>query len=427
MEWISRLRTASYISPNGVESFFKYDIISRNGGKKASIHEILNSDDAIIQDQGNKVKSYPMNIYFTGDTGDQDADKFIQSLEESYSASNPGTLKHPRWGDISVIPFTFEQNENYVKGAGIFRCTVEFKESIAISFPGAAGLNESQIVSNIDKLETSIDSANGLIDVTNSSRYAEFKSTINGVVEIVVDGIGVVASTVKDIDDEFRAIQQDIDRALSVGTTALEIMSMVNKLIRLPAKIISDTMTKIQGYVSMLPNLTTTFENKVNPQINRVGQINNAIMLQSITSMVASQVVESSLFTTFETRDSAGQAIDFINNSMDQVESSVLSAYQTLSDSTKATVNITNIFTPDHDTFLLLGQVVGESNSLLISRSFDLKAKKTIILSAPIDALSLTYKLYKSIDKLEFLIKTNKLTDVEIIEMPAGKVVIAYV
>ena len=54
-EWLDRLRTeASYVSPSGVESFFKFDIVSRDGGKKASIHEILNSNDAIIQDQGNR-------------------------------------------------------------------------------------------------------------------------------------------------------------------------------------------------------------------------------------------------------------------------------------------------------------------------------------------------------------------------------------
>jgi len=378
-----------------------------------------------------------MNIYFVGETGDQEADTFINSLEESYSAENPGTLKHPRWGDISVIPFEFQQNENYVKGAGIFRCQVEFKESIAISFPGSAGLNESQIVSNIDTLNNTIDTANEAIDVVDPSRYAEFRATINDVVDVVVDGIGGIAATVKEVDDEFRAIQDDIDRALSVGASALEVMSMLNNLIRLPSQIASDTLTKIQGYASLIipPHteteattspLLSVFLNNVNPQTNRVAQINNGVMLQSISSMVTSQVVEASLFTDLETRDAAGQSIDFINDSVDLVEESVLSTYQTLSDPEQANVNITNIFTPDHDTFLYLGQVVGEANTLLISRSFDLKAKRTTILTAPSDALTLTYKLYGTIERLEFFIQTNKLTDVEIIEMPVGKSVISY-
>ena len=368
-----------------------------------------------------------MEIYFVGDTGDQEADAFIESLEESYSAENTGTLKHPRWGDISVIPFEFSQRENYVKGAGIFRCTVEFKESIAITFPGVSGLNESQIVSNINILEESIDSANEGILVTVAARYAEFKATINTVVDIVVDSIGSIAATVKDVDDEFRAIKDDIDRALSVGTSAIEIMSMVNKLIRTPSQIATDTITKIQGFSNILPNVTTALLNNVNPKTNRVAQTNNAIMLQSIGSIATSQVVEASLYTELETRESAGQSIDFINTSMDIIEESVLDVYQTLSDPTQTNVNITNIFKPDHDTFLNLGEVVGQANSLLISRSFDLKAKKTVILKAPIDALSATYQLYKTIDQLEFFIKTNKLTDIEIIEMPAGKEVVAYV
>lgn len=425
-EWLDRLRTGSYISPSGVESSFKFDLLSRSGGKKASIHEILNSNDAIIQEQGNRVKSYPMNIYFVGDTGDQEADRFIQSLEEQYTVSNPGILKHPRWGDVSVIPFEFQQNENYIKGAGIFRVTVEFKESISTRFPTAAGLNESEIVSGINDLEESIDEANSNILVDVAARYAEFKANINGAVDVVVNAIESVASTVKDIDDEFRAIQDDIDRALSVGASAVEIMSQVNRLIRLPAQILDNTIAKVQGYASMIEPLINQFLNNVNPKTNRVGQINNAIMLQSLSSMATGAVIETALFTGLETRDAAGDVIEFINNSSIQVEEAVMSVYQTLSDEDQANINVTTIFSPDHDTFLNLGEAVGQSNTFLIDKSFSLKAKKTTILSAPIDALTATWKLYKDITYLEFFIITNKLTDVEIIEMPSGKTVVSY-
>jgi len=440
-EWLDRLRTASYISPSGIESFFKYDIVSRTGGKKTSIHEILNSDESIIQEQGNRINSYPMNIYFVGDNGDQQADNFISSLEEEYSPDNPGTLKHPRWGDISVIPFEWQQNENYVNGAGIFRCQVEFKESIPLTTSQLAGLNESEIVANIDSLETAIDTANEGIIVTASSRYAEFRATMSEVVDIIVKGIGSVANAVDSVNDEFRAIQDDIERALSVGTSAVEIMSMVNNLIRLPSQIATDTINKVQLFTSLLiPTEKTnvsdpianspiirTFTDKVNPKLNRQGQINNAIMLQSISSMIVGATIESSLFTNLETRDTAGATIDLINSIASLVDEATLSVYQTLSDPDQANVNITNTFTPDHNTSLLLGQITGQANSLLIDRSFSLKAKKTITVMNPIDALSLCYKLYGTIDKLEFFITTNRLTDVEMIEIPAGRSVVAYV
>ncbi len=425
-EWLDRLRSGSYVSPNGTVSIFKFDSVSRSGGKKASIHEILNSNDAIIQEQGNKIKSYPMNVYFTGDSGDREADAFVQSLEENYTASNPGILKHPRWGDIPVIPFEFEQNENYVSGGGIFRVQVELKESTLSNFPTEAGLNESEIVSNINNLESIIDAANEGIDVSIASRYAEFKSAINGVVDSVVGGVGAVAGAVKSVDDEFRSIQHDINRALSVGASAVEIMSQVNRLIRLPSQIYTSTIAKVQGYANMMDDIIGSFLNTVNPKTNRVAQTNNAIMLQSISTMVTSTVIEASLFTELETRDTAGDVIDFINVSSLKVEEAVSSTYQALSDDTVSNINITNIFTPDHNTGLELGQIVGQSNGLLIDRSFSLKAKKITILSAPIDALSLAYKLYGTIEKLEFLIKTNKLTDTEIIEMNVGKEVVSY-
>lgn len=426
-EWLDRLRTASYVSPSGIESFFKYDIVSRTGGKKTSIHEILNSDESIIQEQGNRINSYPMNIYFVGENGDQQADNFISSLEEEYSPENPGILKHPRWGDISVIPFEWEQNENYVKGAGIFRCQVEFKESIPLTTSQLAGLNESEIVANIDSLETAINTANEGILANVASRYAEFRAGISGALDIVSDGLESVARLVDDVNDEFRAIQSDIDRALSTGVSALEIMTMVNKLIRLPSQVQTSSINKIQSYAGMVQSLIDNFTENVNPKLNRTAQINNAIALQSITSMVAGATIESALFTAMETRDVAGTSIDLINSVYQSVIDSTLEVYQTLSDPNQASVNITNIFTPDHDTFLLLGQIVGQSNSLLIDRSFSLKAKKTIIVTNPIDALSLCYQLYGTIDKLEFFISTNRLTDTEIIEIPSGRSVVAYV
>jgi hypothetical protein len=33
--WVDRLRTATFISPSGVESTFKLDILNRVGGKKS--------------------------------------------------------------------------------------------------------------------------------------------------------------------------------------------------------------------------------------------------------------------------------------------------------------------------------------------------------------------------------------------------------
>ncbi len=93
-DWVGRLRSASFTSPGGTTSEFKLDELNRTGGKKASMHEILNNDDGIPQDQGNKAESYSLSCYFTGSDGDQESDLFYKSLKEQYSVSSYGTLYH---------------------------------------------------------------------------------------------------------------------------------------------------------------------------------------------------------------------------------------------------------------------------------------------------------------------------------------------
>ena len=155
--WVDRLREGSFTSPSGIISNFKVDILSRIGGKKASNHEILNKDEAIPQDQGNRSTAYPLEIYFTGENGDQEADVFYASLRERYSAAAPGILRHPRWGDLNVMPFEFQQVEQFVTGAGIFRVPVEFREIPISTFPTAIGVDQAEISANITELEVTIE------------------------------------------------------------------------------------------------------------------------------------------------------------------------------------------------------------------------------------------------------------------------------
>ncbi|KKM22181.1 hypothetical protein LCGC14_1627920, partial [marine sediment metagenome] len=146
--WVNRLRAGSFTSPGGIVSNFKMDIATRIGGKKASIHEILNKDEAIPQDQGNRSQAFPIEAYFTDGDGDIEADAFYNSLRERYTASNPGILKHPRWGDINVMPFEFQQVETLVTGAGVFRVPVEFREIPPQLFPSPESIDQSDIVAD---------------------------------------------------------------------------------------------------------------------------------------------------------------------------------------------------------------------------------------------------------------------------------------
>lgn len=419
--WVERLRQGVFVSPSGVESTFRSDTASRTGGKKASIHEILNSNDAIPQDQGNRSRLYPLQAYFTGDNGDIEADAFFDSLHEKYTIASPGMFKSQRWGDIPVMPFEISQVENLVSEGGIFRVTVQFREVPASLFPTVGVVDQSEVVAQIDELETTLEEANQQIDAEKPSRYAEFRSKIQGVIESVNDAIGEVAARVDDIQDEFESIQNDINAALAAGASVVEIMSQVNNLIRLPGQIIDTTISKVRGYAQLVEDISASFIGFFNPNADRQTELNNGIMFQSLTAIASAATTEAALFTEYDTREMASDALDFINLSADVSAQGASEIQQTLSN------GITGTFAPDHNTGLELTLLTGNTNAILIERSFDLKTKQTLILTAPSDALTLTWYFHKDLSKLDSFIKTNNLQDVEIIELPAGKEVFAYV
>ncbi len=422
-EWIERLREASFDSPGGVTSTFKLDVLTRIGGKKVSNHEILNSDDNIPQDQGNRARRYPVDVYFIGDSGDLESNAFFESLHEEYTVDNPGTLHHPEWGDVSVFPFSDpQQSHNLVNGAGIFRVSVEFISVPQTIFPTAQGVDQSSIVSDVDGLQDSLSDANGAIDVEDAGRFAEFRAKVIGVVEIVSDSLETVADTVDNINDQFRKIKSDINSVLQIGADAVEILSQVNNLVRLPGQIADSTTRKIQAYSTMTQAIADSFVGYFNPNSDRQTQLNDALTFQNSFGIAIGALAEAALFTDYETRDQAADALDLLNNNLDEYENQISTVSQTLD----GLVN--NLFAPDHNTGLGLNLISGKTTALLLDRSFSLKARRDIVLTAPSDAMTLTWKYYKSIElsDIEFFARTNNLNDTDMAEIPAGRELVVY-
>lgn len=423
-EWLDRLRTAVFVSPSGVEISAKVDVLTRIGGKKVSNHEILNRNESIPQDQGNKARRYPLDFYFTGDSGDQEADEFFEALHEPYTVKKPGTLRHPTWGDIPVMPFSDpQQTHNLVNGGGIFRVAIEFITVPQNDFPTPEGIDQSEIVSDIDNLEETLAEANAGIDIEDAGRFAEFRSTVNNLVGIISNSLESVASGVSNIEDQFRQIQDDIDNVLQIGGDAVEILSQVNNLIRLPGQILDSTLNKVQSYASMSEGIFNSFVGFFNPNADRISQINEALTAQNTYGMASAALAEASLFTDFETRDQAADVLDAINLTDDNYKNGVSGIAQILTD------GVAGSFNPDHNAGLGLSLLIGKTNSILLDRSFSLKARRDYVLPYPTDPITETWNNYESVsnEDIDFFIRTNNLNDVEMIEIPAGRYLVVYV
>lgn len=420
MSFRDRLRPASYIAPTGDEIPFLVNTLDRSGGKKGVTQEILDSDESISQDQGNKTTSYPINAYFTGADYDLITDVFYQALELKHSQENPGILIHPRWGDIPVLPFIWSQSEELIDGSMIGRVAVTFRRVFPQTFPSTEGLSISEALANIDALELeTIEIAEG-IDTSTFQSIANIAGKIQDAVGTVTGALGDIAAAVDAVNDTFDAIQAGIDGLLDdVAGNIVNIMSSVQRLIRAPGRIVDRTLSKVNVYKDMINDLADSFND--DSETNPVNRKNNAIMMQLVAGFGVAATAEAGAFTTPISRPGSIGVIDAIN----EAEQSFSDTFQ----EARTDGNVSQEYSGDHNFFSLIDDTVKRINEITLNQAFDLKAEKSFILKNNSDIISLAYENYKSVsdETLDFFIDTNRFVDDEYIELLAGREIVIYV
>ena len=416
MAYLENLRPGKYISPGDIELDFKFDTLVRSGAKKASVTEILDSDESVAQDQGNVSDTFPMDIYFTGDEYDADADAFYVALSERYSQDKPGILIHPRWGDIPVMPISWQQSEAFVSGAKAGRFTVTFRRVFPTSFPLTDILTESNALSNIDDMKELTAGITGAMDLKQT---ASVIGKLRGALGIVSNSLRAIAAGPEGLIATFDAIQSTIDGLIDdIGNTIATVIIGIQTLMLLPGKIISETQDSINGYVDMIDSLVNSFSDE--NVISDTEAINNVIMLELIAGMGSAALAQTAVFTNYFSRKDGSDAIDKIADGYNKVILGI--------ENGKRQGLITDTYIGDHNYLSKLQDTITNINSILLNKSFDLKAEKKLILSVESDPISLCNKFYNDIsnEKINFFITTNKITNDEFIEIPAGREVVFY-
>lgn len=367
--------------------------------------------------------TYPLECYFTGEDYDQETDAMIASFTERYTRETPGILKHPRWGDIPVMPFEWTQTEQFVRGVRVGRVTVEFRQIGISTFPVPAGVSEFETVAEIVTLADRIEELAALLDVTEAGPYASFSASVKSAVASIDNTLGAIASVDETIEEQFRTVQADINTALDLGASAVQILSQVGQLIRLPAQIVDDTITKVAGYAAMTEIVINGLLVDLGLATDRTVALNTGKLIEAIGSQATAGVSEAGLFSDFTTREASGQAIDYLALARELYLASLGQVTTDLSGAVEES------FTPDHNTESQAQQIAAETFTILITRSFDLAAKQTIILTAPSDPLTLTFQFYGNVDleTQEFFNTTNRITGDEFFELSPGREIVAFV
>ncbi len=129
VSYLDRLRECTYTDPAGTVHRLLFDEVSREGPKKIGAFPLPQQDRTEIQDLGMDGIDHPMTLYIAGEDYDLAADAFWKGLTMRHTDAKPGTLSHPRWGDLTVKPIgTPTQSESFIEGMGRAVFVVQFKE-----------------------------------------------------------------------------------------------------------------------------------------------------------------------------------------------------------------------------------------------------------------------------------------------------------
>jgi len=412
MSYLERLRPASFVAPSGEEFFFLVNSLERSSGKKGASQEILDSDESISQDQGNKATTFPVKAYFPGADYDFEVDPFYDALEQKYTQETPGLLKHPRWGDITVFPFSWVQREELIDGARIGRIDIAFREVFPKVYPAIEEPSLEDSLTNLDELEAISEDLSGNIDVSNLQAESNLFGKIS-------DAVGIIANTLQDVSDAFQTIQSEVNNLIDIGGDIVDIIATTQRLIRTPGRIIDSTLNKINNYKAMVEQLVDNFNDE--SETSPINRRNNAITMQLLAGFGSAATAEAAGFTDYSIREQAVDAIDLVNDTLD--------VYNTGFENARTDGVVGEEFSGDHNFYSLMIDTITRVNNIILNQAFSLKAEKIIVLKNNSDIITLCYENYGAVDNdtIDFFINTNRFIDDEFIEIPAGREVVFYV
>lgn len=244
---------------------FEVESSSNDGGRRNQKHEYPNKNTPYIEDMGKKAETFTIEAFVVGDDYTKKRDK----LRNACSATGAGILKHPSYGEISVICDSYSITERYTSEGRIARFSLTFIESGAQEMPAVTvdykdQINEladktEQCVTenfagrfNIDAQPTPVTTAASAV-VTQFAKQAEaFASYANSkIYNAIQSGTELVSNVNAKIDTAKSMINVSVD-------TIDQITSVANQLNNLAhdARSILDTpkilASKVSEYINVL-------------------------------------------------------------------------------------------------------------------------------------------------------------------------------
>lgn len=411
MAWTDRLKEAAYISPSGERYPFEFENVSNARSKKTTNFEFPDADGTYVQESGSTGRSFPLQCIFWGTDYDQQADEFDAALFE------PGTgkLEHPIYGTVDVVPTgTITRRDDLKTAANQAIIEVTFMSTIGLIYPSAQNDPASEVLAAVDDFNTSLAGEfEENIGLDTAVDKATFKNKYNAFLDQVEGGLQGVADTVAEVQSEFNAINDSINRGIDVLIgQPLTLAFQTMQLIQSPARAFALISAKLDAY----KNLATSLIKDNGGETQVAADLIDFYTKDLYVATYVTGAVLSTVNNQFETRAAAIEAAALVLEQFDEV-----SAWK---DGSLTALNAIDTGAA----YQQLQAAVALTAGYLVEISFSLKQERRIVLDRARTIVDLTAEIYGNVDdNLDFLIDSNDFSGSEILELPKGKEVVYYV
>lgn len=436
MTWTERIKEAAYTSPSGTRITFMYEDVSRSQATKTTVFDFTDADGSFVQDLGRSGRRYPMRFIFSGANCDTEADQ----MEAALSERGQGTLEHPVYGSILVVPVSeINRTDSLVSAANQAIVEVELMETNRLIYPAPVA-DVAGTMSILDQLADAAQAAGfdqGMIDSTVSV-LSELKADYEAAQNIVAETLGPIADAVDTAQKLFTSIQASINNGLDVLIDQpLTLAYQTIQLIKTPARIVEQVSARINASANQLSQyatLSVSSSGSASSRVKAFGRITAySTLFSTLTSVkpetnavlqnrdlhassAASSMAVAAVNTSFDRRRDAVSAAEIILDTMDRLSAWRDENYQSLG------------IIDDGSSWQTTQQIMATAAGVLVDQSFDLLNERRIVISSDRSIIDLCFELYGSVDDiLDDFMGDNDFSGDEIIEIKRGREIIYYV
>lgn len=404
MTWEKRIREAAYTSPGGTRLTFQYEDVGRTVSVKGATFEFTDADGTFVQDLGRTGRRYPLRMFFSG----QDCDLQATAFEDALNERGQGTLEHPVYGSVLVVPFgDISRRDDLVSAANQAVLEVTFFQTNGLIYPSPVADTAGTVADQVAAAEEAQAEWFGAAFIEGTATtLADLRSRYNRALSTAQDFLRPIADTVTGAQRAFDQIQSSITRGLDVLIgQPLTLAYQTIQLIKTPARISQQVGARLDAYSNLFQQY-----------IGRPAENRTALYTRDLfASTTATATAQAAFNTTYTRRPEAVQAAEQLLAQLD-----ALASWRDEQFAAQGEVDDGSSWQATQD---LLATVAGA----LVDQSFDLAAERVLVLTSDRSVIDVCFEVYGSVDdKLDTLMADNDLSGDEIVELPRGRRIVYY-